>query len=183
MKAEVIQKDGSTRLMEGIEKTFYYVIPFTANAQNKVRAFIGADGSYGSNGSLTNWESSESKLPAGYAFNLQKIGFILRNSDGSVLSPADISKVVIGNFILKISEKEKRGGLLAEFFDNAVKITDDTIDGHQEMPVKSFIPLLTEGGEWIFSESFDFSLGNLPAINTILQIIVCMKGIYYKNIE
>lgn len=179
MIAEIVDNKGITKVMEGIEKTFYYAIALTAVAQAKVKAFASPDGTYGSNGEKTNWESSESKLPSGYAFNVLKLGFIVRNSDGSVLAPADLGKLPLGSFMFKIAEKEKRSGLLAEFFDSAIKLTDDTVDGHQEMPVRSFIPFLSDEGEWIHDESFDYSV-SLPAINTTMQLIVCMKGILYK---
>jgi hypothetical protein len=178
MRAIIVQKNGSEKEMEGSIKTYYSTIALTAAAQVGVKAFASVDGA---NGLLTNWKSSESRLPAGYIFNLLKLGFIIKNSDGSVLSPADLSKMVSGSFNFKIGEKEKWAGLLAEFFDSGVKLTDDTVDGHQEMPLRSFMPSLIEEGEWIYDDNFDFLL-NLPAINTTMQLVVCMKGIEYKPI-
>lgn len=158
------------------EKTLYYAIDVNAStAVVGAKAFISADGSVGAAGSKTNFKGSGGKLPTGHKFNIRKIGFMYRLSTGGALTPATLSKLVIGTYSISIGENELKSGSLAEFFDSTVTVATSTFG---PMITKCFIPLLGDEGEWWEDETLDFAV-SAPVMEANGEILACLKGLYF----
>ncbi len=163
----------------GIEKTFYYAIDLNASTAVEAKAFIKADGDHGSGGSKTNWKQGEARLPEGQIFDIMKVGFAYRKTDGSPVTPAMLGKLSLATMKVAIGENEIKEGTLLEFFDVPVVLHDDTIDTFGDISAKSFIPLLGADGERWERESLDFNV-KVPATEADSQLICFVKGMLYK---
>lgn len=173
-------KTGQTREYNESEKTYYYALDVNAStALVNVKAYQAGDGSYGNAGSKTNFDGSGGKLPHGYKMNIFKIGFIYRLSTGAALTPAVLSKLVLGTYSIRIGRHEVKQGSMAEFFQSALTVESGT---SAPMQASAFIPLLGADGEWWEDENLEFTV-SAPVMEANGEILCCLKGLLYVPIS
>lgn len=158
------------------EKVFYDFHSILATAKKYV-AFKVADGAKGQDGSMTNWEGSDGKLPTDHAMEIQKVGFFVRPKapeDAILLS--DLAMLAHGTYLIRKGEDELKKGSLAEFFPSFAMNGTAVIDANQEFST-ALLPLL-QPEDWT-TEPIQFEF-TIPAGVTAdkMEVAAVIKGIY-----